>query len=85
MLSRKFKPELRPSELYSLNQIQLTEAINRLQNFPSKKRFEENMKFVYKVILKKLREKFALENGYELWDKQFERAFYEHYFEETRK
>lgn len=43
------------------------------------------MKFVYKVILKKLREKFALENGYELWDKQFERAFYEHYFEETRK
>lgn len=61
------------------------ETLNHLQNFPSQKRFEENMKFVYKVILKKLREKFARENGYELWDKQFERAFYEYYFEETRK
>lgn len=52
----------------------------KLQIYPSKKRSEEKQKFVFKILLKKLKERFKQEQSY-INDKDF----YVYYFEKVAR
>lgn len=41
------------------------------------------MKFIYKIVIKKLKEKFMLQRQITFWDKTFDNQFYSFYFKET--
>lgn len=38
------------------------------------------MKFIYKIIIKKLKEKFTYSKSLSIWDRNFDKEFYIHYF-----
>lgn len=70
-LGRKCKPMLQDFSQETPKE-KLAVIFNELKEMPSKKRFEENMKFVYKIIIKKLKEKFVREKALPLWERDFE-------------
>lgn len=51
----------------------------------SPKRFEENIKFVFKLTFKKLKSSLLRKNRISFYSKKFDSQFYNHYFGETAK
>ena len=49
----------------------------------SPKRFEENIKFVFKLTFKKLKSRLLRKNRISFYSKKFDSQFYNHYFGET--
>jgi len=49
------------------------------------KRFEENIKFVFKLGFKKMKSKIFMKNRISFYSKKFDSQFYEYYFHELAK
>jgi hypothetical protein len=62
LVKRKCKPILVTQNLYNMKREDMVDLFNILRTYPSQKRFEENMKFIYKIVIKKLKEKFMIKN-----------------------
>ena len=82
LVQRKCRSILGNRNLYGMSKENLSSLFGYLKNHPSKKRFEENMKFIFKIVVKKLKEKFMQENDIAFWNKSFESQFYHYYFKE---
>ena len=63
---------------------ELCYIFSKIYSFPSKKRVEENNKFVYKLTLKKLRNKFYKKRNLKN-NKRTELLFYRYYFQNDAK
>lgn len=65
--------------------VDLLELVHSLRNFPSKKRKEENRKFVFKRVTKLLRGKFTQSARLtrKVEKRRVDEGFYQHYFEQT--
>lgn len=50
---------------------------------PSPKRFEENIKFVFKITFKKLKSNLLKKNHISFYSKKFDHKFYDYYFGQT--
>lgn len=82
IIERKFGKKLRIEE----DQSALLEQISKISLADSKKRPEENSKFVFKQVLKVMREKFKARTSNKRCKKvASERAFYSSYFDEAAR
>lgn len=81
ILGRKYKSQI---DLNS-HTIFLTEKLNEIANLNSKKRPEENYKFVFKRCIKFLKEDLKTKVNKKLSKKDFESYFYAYYFSKTAK
>lgn len=71
------------SELISIDSFFLCENLQELALADSIKRPEENYKFIFKRCIKHLKEQFRTEETDKLKKKEFDRRFYQHYFQKV--
>lgn len=69
--------EITVNEIYEWTQMFIQEV--------SPKRFEENIKFVFKLAFKKLKSSLLRKNCISFYSKKFDSQFYSYYFAETAK
>lgn len=64
-----------------MNRQALSEALSSFRHMGSTKRFEENVKFVFKLTIKKLKQNFLNQRRFLNFSKRREMFFYRYYFE----
>ena len=79
-LDRKFRHCDQSIQVLRLDPPELRRVQKTINELVSKKRFEENVKFVYKGVVKRMKNKFYQGNSLK-HTKISSRLFYEHYFE----
>ena len=87
VLLRKYKGSINLKALKRPGaELQIEEVIrcaNALAEEASIKRFEENIKFVFKLAFRRLKSNLLKQNRIAFYSKKFDNQFYEHYFKET--